>query len=180
MQRFRWGAPVWVLLILTATSMAHAEKTIKPQGSAWVKVCAKANAVPKCPTLKVSIATRAGCWYRRGGASDRRPGQAACHGDGAARDADPAGQCGFDLSKDQWNLVQKERKIDKTKLKVVKLSYTLCHPAGCTPEVEATNELLDDLSTSGRVCHQLSRRTRRLRGSSGGFRSSICRPPWRG
>src|SRR5215471_4931894 len=122
--------------------------------------------------MKVLITTRAGCWYRRGGASDRRPGRAACHGDGAARNADPAGRCGLrSIPKTSGTWCRKSEKIDKTKLKVVKLSYTLCHPAECTPGVEATNELLDDLRTSGGVCHQLSRRIRRLLSSSGGFRS---------
>jgi len=51
--------------------------------------------------------------------------------------------------KDQWELAQKNEKIDKTKLKGIDLGYTLCHPAGCTAEVEATGELLHDLRTSG-------------------------------
>jgi invasion protein IalB len=51
--------------------------------------------------------------------------------------------------KDQWELVQKNEKIDEAKLKGIKLGYTLCHPAGCTAEVEATSELLNDLRTSG-------------------------------
>jgi invasion protein IalB len=51
--------------------------------------------------------------------------------------------------KDQWELVQKNEKIDETKLKGIKLGYTLCHPAGCTAEVEATPELINDLRTMG-------------------------------
>src|SRR5262245_33328663 len=53
--------------------------------------------------------------------------------------------------KDQWELVQKNEKIDETKLKGIKLGYTLCHPAGCTAEVEATHELINDLRTMGGV-----------------------------
>jgi invasion protein IalB len=51
--------------------------------------------------------------------------------------------------KDQWELVQKNEKIDETKLKGIKLGYTICHPAGCTAEMEATSDLLNDLRTSG-------------------------------
>jgi len=52
-------------------------------------------------------------------------------------------------SKYQWELVQKNEKVDETKLKTIKLGYTICHPAGCTAEIEATPELINDLRTSG-------------------------------
>jgi invasion protein IalB len=51
--------------------------------------------------------------------------------------------------KDAWEKVQKNEKVDESKLKAVKLAYTLCHPAGCTAEMEATPELLTDLKTGG-------------------------------
>jgi invasion protein IalB len=51
--------------------------------------------------------------------------------------------------KDAWEKVQKKEQIDESKLKAIKLAYTLCHPAGCTAEVEATPELLNDLKTDG-------------------------------
>ena len=51
--------------------------------------------------------------------------------------------------KDAWEKVQKNEKVDETKLKAVKLTYTLCHPAGCTAEMEATPELIGDLRTGG-------------------------------
>jgi invasion protein IalB len=51
--------------------------------------------------------------------------------------------------KDMWEQVQKDEKIDETKLKGLKLAYTLCHPAGCTAEVEAPPELINDLKGSG-------------------------------
>jgi len=51
--------------------------------------------------------------------------------------------------KDAWEKVQKNEKVDETKLKAVKLAYTLCHPAGCTAEMETTPELLNDLKTGG-------------------------------
>lgn len=51
--------------------------------------------------------------------------------------------------KDLWEKVQKNEKIDENKVKGIKLGFTLCHPAGCTAEVEATDELINDLKTSG-------------------------------
>jgi invasion protein IalB len=51
--------------------------------------------------------------------------------------------------KDAWEKVQKSEQVDESKLKAVKLAYTLCHPAGCTAEMEATPELLNDLKTGG-------------------------------
>jgi invasion protein IalB len=45
--------------------------------------------------------------------------------------------------KDQWELVQKNEKIDESKIKGIQLAYTLCHPAGCTAETEATPDLLN-------------------------------------
>ena len=40
--------------------------------------------------------------------------------------------------KDLWDKAQKNEKVDESKLKGLKLGYTLCHPAGCTAEMEAT------------------------------------------
>ena len=51
--------------------------------------------------------------------------------------------------KDAWEKVQKGEKVDETKLKAMKLAYTLCHPAGCTAEMEATQELLAELRAGG-------------------------------
>jgi invasion protein IalB len=51
--------------------------------------------------------------------------------------------------KDAWEKVQKNEKVDETKLKAVKLAYTLCHPAGCTAEMETTPDLLNDLKVGG-------------------------------
>ena len=44
---------------------------------------------------------------------------------------------------EQWDKVQKSEKFDDTKLEPIKFNYTLCHPAGCTAELEATKELID-------------------------------------
>jgi len=51
--------------------------------------------------------------------------------------------------KDMWDKAQKNEKVDESKLKPISLAYTLCHPAGCTAETEATPDLLNDLKKGG-------------------------------
>jgi invasion protein IalB len=51
--------------------------------------------------------------------------------------------------KDMWDKAQKNEKVDESKLKPLSLAYTLCHPAGCTAETEATPDLLNDLKKGG-------------------------------
>lgn len=51
--------------------------------------------------------------------------------------------------KDAWDKVQKNEKVEEAGLKAIKLAYTLCHPAGCTAEMEATPELINDLKAGG-------------------------------
>jgi len=53
--------------------------------------------------------------------------------------------------KDIWEQVTKNEKVDESKLKQIRLAYTLCHPAGCTAEMEMTPELLADLKTGGGI-----------------------------
>jgi invasion protein IalB len=52
-------------------------------------------------------------------------------------------------TKELWELAQKNQKVDDSKLDPVKLSYALCHPAGCTAEVEAGNDVVGKLKTGG-------------------------------
>jgi invasion protein IalB len=54
--------------------------------------------------------------------------------------------------KNLWDKVQKNEKIEKAeeaKLKGLALQYTLCHIAGCTAEMEASPELVNDLKGNG-------------------------------
>ena len=51
--------------------------------------------------------------------------------------------------KDLGTRCRRTRRSTRAKLKGIKLAYTLCHPAGCTAEMEATPELLADLKTGG-------------------------------
>ena len=54
-------------------------------------------------------------------------------------------------TKDQWAKAAKNEKIDEKTLKPIELKYSLCHPAGCTAETEATSEILDQMSKGGGI-----------------------------
>lgn len=53
------------------------------------------------------------------------------------------------LTKDQWDKAAKKEQFDETQLKGFKIPFMLCHPAGCTAEIEATPELVGELKAGG-------------------------------
>ena len=57
----------------------------------------------------------------------------------------PAGVRAAVYSKDQWDKASKNEKIDEKALKPIELKYSLCHPAGCTAEVEATADIVNQM-----------------------------------
>ncbi len=52
-------------------------------------------------------------------------------------------------TKEMWDKAAKNEKIDEAALKPIDLKFSLCHPAGCTAEVEATKELVDSMKAGG-------------------------------
>ena len=54
-------------------------------------------------------------------------------------------------SKDLWDKIQKGEKVDDSKLVPIKMGYILCHSAGCTGEIDATPEMLNDFKTNGGI-----------------------------
>ncbi|MFN0218306.1 MAG: invasion associated locus B family protein [Hyphomicrobium sp.] len=54
-------------------------------------------------------------------------------------------------SKEQWAAAAKNEKVDDKALKPIDLKYSLCHPAGCTAETEATKEILDQMAAGGGI-----------------------------
>lgn len=44
--------------------------------------------------------------------------------------------------KAMWDAAQKNEKVDDSKLEAIKLNFSLCHPAGCTAEIDLTPDLL--------------------------------------
>ena len=54
-------------------------------------------------------------------------------------------------TKDQWAKAAKNEKIDDKDLKPVDLKFSLCHPSGCTAEVEATKDIIEQMKTGGGI-----------------------------
>jgi invasion protein IalB len=54
-------------------------------------------------------------------------------------------------TKDQWAKAAKNEKFDEKTLKPIELKFSLCHPAGCTAETEATAEILDSMKNGGGI-----------------------------
>lgn len=54
-------------------------------------------------------------------------------------------------TKDQWAQAAKNEKIDEKTLKPISLKYSLCHAAGCTAEVEATADIVEQMKTGGGI-----------------------------
>jgi invasion protein IalB len=54
-------------------------------------------------------------------------------------------------TKDQWAAAAKNEKIDEKALKPIALKFSLCHAAGCTAEVEATAEIVEQMKTGGGI-----------------------------
>jgi len=50
-------------------------------------------------------------------------------------------------NKAMWDAAQKNEKVDDTKLEAVKLNFSLCHPAGCTAEIELSPDLLGKMKS---------------------------------
>src|SRR5262249_9601322 len=57
--------------------------------------------------------------------------------------------------KDLWEAASPEQRrleeSDDSRLRSLKLAFTLCHAAGCVAEIEATQEILSSLETSGGI-----------------------------
>jgi len=51
--------------------------------------------------------------------------------------------------KDLWEKVQKNEKVDEKQLKPIAMEYSICHPAGCTAEIEAAPDVIDQLKKGG-------------------------------
>jgi invasion protein IalB len=51
--------------------------------------------------------------------------------------------------KDLWEQALKNEKVDEAKLKMVQIAFTACHPGGCNAEMEATQDVINNLKTSG-------------------------------
>jgi invasion protein IalB len=144
---------------------APAQAGAAPPQSAWVKLCEKATAVVKDKDGKDEKKDLNICLTHH----ERLDGNTGMVLVSAAvRQVEGQAKQGFMVMvplgmliqpgmratiypKDLWEKAQKNEKIDETKLKASKLNYTLCHPAGCTAEMEAAPDLITDLKTAGGI-----------------------------
>lgn len=61
----------------------------------------------------------------------------------------PAGVKAAVYNKDQWARAQKKERVDDKELKPLALKYSLCHPAGCTAEIAAPQDLVKNMESGG-------------------------------
>lgn len=54
-------------------------------------------------------------------------------------------------TKELWEQAQKNQKVEDSKAEPIKLSYALCHPAGCTAEIDADKAVIDKMKAGGGV-----------------------------
>jgi len=145
---------------MTATPSLAQDKAAdaKPQ-SAWVKLCEKAPVAQKGADGKPERAEKNICLThheRLDGSTGMVLVSAAIREvEGSDRKslmvmvplgmAIPAGVRAAIYNADQWQKAAKNEKIPEGELKPINLKYSLCHPAGCTAEIDADDSLIQEM-----------------------------------
>jgi len=133
--------------------------------SAWVKLCEKAPLVKKDKDGKEQKEEKEICLTHHerldGNSGMVLVSAAIRHVEGQDKDhlmvmvplgmALPPGLKAAVYTKEQWAKTSKNEKIDEKELKPIDLKYSLCHPSGCTAEIEATKEILDQMKAGGGI-----------------------------
>lgn len=148
-----------------AGTQQPAKEQAKPAGeqSAWVKLCEKVGFVGKDKDGKEKKAEKSICLThheRLDGSTGMVLISAALRQiEGADKQhmmvmvplgmAIPPGLHTKVVSADLWAKAAKNEKIDDSKIAGSKMQFTLCHPAGCTAELEMTGELLGQMKGGG-------------------------------
>ena len=52
---------------------------------------------------------------------------------------------------EQWEKASKNEEIDDSELKPIDLKFSLCHASGCTAEVEATKDIVEQMKSGGGI-----------------------------
>lgn len=131
--------------------------------SAWVKLCEKAPLVKKSPDGKDTKEEKEICLTHH----ERLDGNSGMVLVSAAiREVDgqtkkhlmvmvplgmalPPGLRAAVYTKEQWAKASKNEKVEDKDLKPVDLKYSLCHPSGCTAEIEADAAIIDQMKAGG-------------------------------
>jgi invasion protein IalB len=133
--------------------------------SAWVKLCEKAPLVKKDKDGKDTKEEKEICLTHHerldGNSGMVLVSAAVRQVEGQDKDymmvmvplgmALPPGLKAAVYTKEQWEKTSKNEKIDEKELKPIDLKYSLCHPSGCTAEIEATKEILDQMKVGGGI-----------------------------
>jgi len=150
-----------------AAPAAAAPAASAPDGkqSAWVKLCEKATQVKKDKDGKEAKTEKNICLTHH----ERLDGNSGMVIVSAAiREVEgndkkqmmvmvplgmalPPGLKAAVYTKEMWDKAAKNEKIDETQLKPVDLKFSLCHPAGCTAEFEATPDLINGMKNGGGI-----------------------------
>lgn len=137
----------------------------KSKPSAWVKLCEKADLVHKTKDGKEEREQKNICLTHHerldGNTGMVLVSAAIREVEGMEKQhlmimvplgmAIPPGVKAAVYSKEQWEKAQKNEKIDDKQLKPIDLKYSLCHPGGCTAEVEASKDLVESMKTGGGI-----------------------------
>lgn len=148
-----------------AQQPAQGQQAAGPPPSAWVKLCEKAPFVRRDKDNKEVKEEKAICLTHH----ERLDGNTGMVIVSAAvrkiegQDKDhlmvmvPLGmavQPGLKAAiynKDQWDKVSKNERVDEKQLKPMDLKFTICHPAGCTAEIEAAPALVEEMKNGGGI-----------------------------
>jgi invasion protein IalB len=150
-----------------AAADAKKDAAAAPAGkqSAWVKLCEKAPLVKKDKDGKDLKEEKEICLTHHerldGNSGMVLVSAAIRHVEGNDKDhlmvmvplgmALPPGLKAAVYTKEQWEKTSKNEKIDEKDLKPIDLKFSLCHPSGCTAEIEATKELVESMKTGGGI-----------------------------
>jgi len=150
--------------VAATPTLAQDKKSAAPaQQSAWVKLCEKAPVASKGKDGKIAKVEKNICLTHH----ERLDGNTGMVLVSAAiREVEgndkkslmvmvplgmaiPAGVRAAVYTPEQWAKAAKNEKVDEKSLKPISLKYSLCHPAGCTAEAEATKEMVESMKKGG-------------------------------
>src|SRR5690606_21621595 len=131
----------------------------KRQQSAWVKLCEKAQLAHRDKEGKQVREEKNICLTHHerldGNTGMLHVSAAIRHVEGVDKEhlmimvplgmAIPPGVRAAVYTPEQWKKAQEDEKINEKELSPISLNYTLCHPAGCTAETEASKELVESM-----------------------------------
>ena len=160
-----------LVLIMGTGGLAIAQEAKKAEGeqkgrqSAWVKLCEKSPLVKKDAEGKETKDEKNICLThheRLDGNSGMVLVSAAIRQvEGSEHEhlmvmvplgmAIPPGLKAAVYTPEQWEKASKNEQVDDAELKPIDLKFSLCHASGCTAEVEATKEMIEQMKSGGGI-----------------------------